>query len=79
MASKSGGCVRRERMAKDEKWNLYGTLLHVFVRPVSQSVSQLVRVISKLHNAPRVHCTVSKQFSVPICFLSVYMYLLLPS
>lgn len=52
MASKSGGCVRRERMAKDEKWNLYGTLLHVFVRPVSQSVSQLVRVISKLHNAP---------------------------
>lgn len=42
MASKSGGCVRRERMAKDEKWNLYGTLLHVFVRPVSQSVSWFV-------------------------------------
>lgn len=66
MASKSGGCVRRERMAKDEKWNLYGTLLHVFVRPVSQSVSQSVgschqqtpqRSMSPLHSIKAIFCS----------------------
>lgn len=55
MASKSGGCVRRERMAKDEKWNLYGTLLHVFVRPVSQSVSQSVSWFVSSANSTTLH------------------------
>lgn len=62
MASKSGGCVRRERMAKDEKWNLYGTLLHVFVRPVSQSVGSChqqtpQRSTSPLHSIKAIFCS----------------------